>query len=205
MTDPNVKPYEGGEQTPSTLLERVKVRDQVGWERLVRLYSPLVYRWCRRAGLQEADAADVGQEVFQAVARGIGDFHHDRAGDTFGGWLRTITQNKIRDFKRGRDRGDQAGVGGSSAQRELLEVAADSPTEDSDAEEDTRLVYRRAVEIVLGDLEERTRLAFWRVVIERRSVAEVARDLNMTRNAIYLVKSRTLRRIRDEFAGLLDV
>jgi RNA polymerase sigma-70 factor (ECF subfamily) len=165
-----------------------------------------VYRWCRQAGLQEVDAADVGQDVFRAVAGAIGSFHHDRKGDTFRGWLRTITRNKVRDFVR-RSRADAQGVGGSEAQRRLLQVEEDRPadSEESAAEDDRLTVYRRAVELILSGYEERTRQAFLRVVVEQQPPADVARDLGLTVNAVYLAKSRILRRIREELQGLEEL
>src|SRR6478672_4582250 len=53
--------------TSLSLLERAKANDRSAWDRIVCLYAPLVYRWCRRFGLQEADALDVGQDVLRSV------------------------------------------------------------------------------------------------------------------------------------------
>src|SRR5437016_9503517 len=87
-------------RTSPSLLLRVQADDQAAWTRLVDLYAPLVYHWCRRAQLGPEDTADIFQETFRSVAKNIHDFRRDRAGDTFRGWLRTITQNKIRDHFR---------------------------------------------------------------------------------------------------------
>src|SRR5438094_6344454 len=83
VTDFSDKPDGGGAPTSLSLLARVKARQEAAWERLVALYGPLVYSWCLRAGLQPADAADVGQDVFTAVLRNIASFRRDRPGDTF--------------------------------------------------------------------------------------------------------------------------
>jgi RNA polymerase sigma-70 factor, ECF subfamily len=173
----------------------------------VALYTPAVYCWCRRVGLNSADAADVGQEVFQSVARGIAKFRHDRPGDSFRGWLRTITSNKINDFFRAR--GIQAD-GGSSANDALRQVAIEPRfgTDDSvhrDRDEEVKLLLHRAVELVKPEFESRTWLAFWRVAVEDQAVATVAAELKMTPNAVYLAKSRVMRRLKTEFAGLIDL
>jgi RNA polymerase sigma-70 factor (ECF subfamily) len=202
----NVNPEGAGDATSVTLLERVRARDQAAWERFVHLYTPLVYRWCRQAGLQEADAADVGQEVFRAVAGAIAQFRRDRPGDTLRGWLYVITRRKLHDFAR-REGGACHGAGGSDAQRRLQQLAeAESDPASADTEhEDQRLVCRRAMEILLADCEERTRQAFWRVVVEGQPAAGVAQDLGLTVNAVYVLKSRLLRRLREEFAGCLEL
>jgi len=79
MTDPG--------STASSLLERVKLRQPGAWERLVDLYGPLIYRWCRRLGLAADDGPDVVQEVFAAAAAQLPSFRRDRPGDSFRGWL----------------------------------------------------------------------------------------------------------------------
>jgi RNA polymerase sigma-70 factor (ECF subfamily) len=183
------------------LLIRVQGSEPAAWERLVSLYSPLVYRWCRQAGLQAADAADVGQEVFGAVARKITEFRRDRPGATFRGWLRTITRNKILDHLR-RQRSSATGMGGSEAQVLLAQL----PSGDSAADEATEasLVYHQALDLLRREFEERTWQAFWRVAINDQAPADVAVELGITINAVYLAKSRVLRRLREEFADLLE-
>src|ERR1041385_9135697 len=86
--------------TSKSLLERARSDDPAAWTRLVDLYAPLVAYWCRRWGLRDEDRADVLQDVFQAVAAHVGDFQKQKDGDTFRGWLRTITLNKVRDHFR---------------------------------------------------------------------------------------------------------
>src|SRR5262249_25052937 len=123
MKDPGVNPIGGvpGE-TSLTLLEKVRRQDQDAWHRLVALYTPLVYHWCKSAGLQKSDAEDVGQQVFLAVSGAVGRFHRDQPGDSFRGWLRTITRRKIRDHGR---RASGRAVGGGDAYDQMLLVAAE--------------------------------------------------------------------------------
>jgi RNA polymerase sigma-70 factor, ECF subfamily len=205
MTDPSVNQY-GSSGTSSSLLLRVQACDQTAWERLVRLYGPMVFGWCLRAGLQAADAADVGQEVFAAVARAIQGFRHDRKGDTFRGWLYVITRNKLRD--RSIPPGG-AGAGGSDAQRRLAEICAEEaepamPPSDAIEADEQKALYRRATEMVRSEFETRTWDAFWRVFVDGDSAADVASDLGVSVNSVYLAKSRVLRRLREEFAALID-
>src|SRR5947207_15909001 len=107
--------------TSRSLLARVQADEAQAWERLVHLYAPLVLHWCRCSGLQDQDVADIFQEVFQAVVLHVARFHKEREGDTFRGWLRRITQNKVRDHFR-RLGVEVPGVGGSSAQDRLAQL-----------------------------------------------------------------------------------
>jgi RNA polymerase sigma-70 factor (ECF subfamily) len=182
------------------LLERVKAHDSAAWERVVVVYGPLVDLWCRQAGLQAADAADVRQDVMLAVARAVGEFRRDRPGDSFRGWLRAITRSKLADYWRKRPAAT-AVTGGSDAYRRLQQLAA-ADSEDSDAE--AGLVYRRALDLIRTDFEERSWRAFWLVVMDGRSPVDVAAELGVSVNAVYLAKGRVLSRLREEFAGLIE-
>jgi RNA polymerase sigma-70 factor (ECF subfamily) len=196
-------PPDDDQPTSTSLLERAKSQDEKAWEQLVELYSPLVYAWCRKAGLQPADAADVGQEVFRAVARKLGDFHRDREGDTFRGWLRTITRNKLRDLAADLRR-SPAGFGGIDGSNELDRFSDESLDTEADLASDRQIVYQRALEVIRTAFEERTWRMFWLVVIEDKPAEDVARELQVTVNAVYLAKSRVLRRLRDEFADVIE-
>lgn len=191
--------------TSRSLLERVRRDEPEAWDRLVALYAPLVFQWCRSGGLREQDAADIFQEVFQAVAVHIGGFRKERAGDTFRGWLRTITRNKVHDYFRRRGR-EPEGVGGSEAQAQLAELPAPQASEDSSLAEETgeHGLMVRALELVRADFAERTWQAFWRTAIEGRSAPEVAAELSMSAGAVRVAKSRVLQRLREELGDRIE-
>src|SRR5205823_6582483 len=88
--------------TSRSLLQHLHANDQESWDKFVLLYTPLVWHWCRRMNLPVQDSADVFQEIFQSVSAHFASFHRDRPGDTFRGWLRTITKNKVLDHFRKR-------------------------------------------------------------------------------------------------------
>ena len=189
--------------TPSSLLERLRTTDDGhAWERLLKLYGPTVTGWCRRAGVSAEDSADIRQEVFMAVARGIVGFRKDRPADSFRGWLYTITRRRVLDHWRRAARRPQA-TGGSEVHDQLTDAPETVPPEPDGVE--TWEEFQRGVQLIRGEFEERTWEAFWRVTIDGRTAVEVAAELGMTPGAVYVAKSRVLHRLREEFAELLDL
>ena len=181
----------------------MRVHDPEAWRRLSRLYVPLVYRWVRQAGLQESDAADVGQEVFMTVAARISDFRRDRPGDSFRGWLWGITSIKLKEFFRKRGASPEA-FGGTEAHARI-EAVADQPPEESDADQVAQIrsaVVHRALELVRVEFEEKTWRAFWRCTIDEQKSTDVAEELQMTPQAVRQAKHRVLSRLRLELDEL---
>jgi RNA polymerase sigma-70 factor, ECF subfamily len=191
-----------GDVTSMTLLERALASDQTAWGRLLHVYSPLVTHWCLRWGVRDADAEDVRQEVFQAVAVRLPQFRREVAGDTFRGWLRGITRHKLLDHFRHRERQLDA-RGGSDAQQRLLQVPEPSDPLTESAVEETNL-YHRALDLVRAEFEERTWTAFWRVAIDGQPVDVIAAELNISPASVRKYKSRVLHRLREEVGDLLD-
>lgn len=179
---------------------RVQANDQAAWTKLVDLYAPLVYHWCRRAELGAEDTADVFQEVFRAVALHIGTFQRE----SFRGWLRTITQNKIRDHFR-RIREEPKAAGGTDANLRM-NAAADpiSLEEDESEQQIVHQVLHRTLESIRGEFEERTWTAFWQVQIEGKSTADAGAALGMTAAAVRKARLRVLARLREELGDLLE-
>jgi RNA polymerase sigma-70 factor (ECF subfamily) len=187
-------------EPPSTsvsLIERVRGREPAAWNRLSAIYGPLVYRWCRRAGLQEADAADVLQEVFRALLTGIADFRPGAASGGFRGWLYGIARHKLADHFRRKAR-DAAG--GEMAGHEPLAPLPDSSTDES--ADDAALVLHAALEQIRPDFDEHNWQAFYRTTIERQAAVDVAAQLGLTPGAVRQGKFRILRRLRQELDGL---
>ena len=184
----------------SSLLERVRAHDPEAWRRLIELYTPLIYGWCRQCGLQAEDAADIGQEVFCAVARK--GFRCDVPGASFRGWLWTITRNKVLDYFR-RQKGQVHAQGGTDAQLWLAQVPEhESESTDTGAAHNNRIELR-AVELARSGVEERTWQAFWLVTVEGKAAAVTAELLGITVQAVYGAIYRVRRRIRQELEGLV--
>ena len=189
--------------TPISLLERLRANDQASWRRLHDLYEPLVRCWCAKTGLAPQDVEDVTQEVFAGAAKGLATFRHDRPGDTFRGWLRGIAKNQLLLFHR-RERGKPVAEGGSDAWRNFQQVVDPLPCENEDETTEISLLWRRAMEQVRDEFEERTWLAFWLTVVEGRSPATLTAELEMTVAAIRQAKSRILRRLKLEVGDVVD-
>ena len=197
----------------SSLLLQVRQHDPEGWRRVVNVYGPVVYRWCRSAGIPDHAAADVGQEVFRAVATGIGKFRREKSSDTFVGWMRQITRFKIADYQRSAmsepiASGGSAFLGvlnsleGKPQRPESSELEDAEPTADV-LDEDRRLLVARMLKVMETSFQPNTWKAFWATAVENRKAKDVALDLNMTAMAVRKAKSRVLRRLREEFGGLV--
>jgi RNA polymerase sigma-70 factor (ECF subfamily) len=187
--------------TSRSLLARVQANDPAAWERLVKLYAPLVWHWCRRMNLPQQDIADVFQEVFKAVVVHFPHFHRDRPNDTFRGWLRTITRNKVLDHFRRLEHEPEA-AGGTDAQfrwSQLPDLDGDHDVPEARANDQ---LFRRALEMIQSEFEERSWRAFWRVVVDGCSPQDVARELAMSPGAVRVAKCRVLQRLREQLGDI---
>jgi RNA polymerase sigma-70 factor (ECF subfamily) len=193
--------------TSPSLLVRLRAGDQQGWQRLVRLYGPLVYSWCRRAGLPQDDASDAVQDVFFAVSKNLDKFRNDRPGDSFRKWLKTVAYNRVRDYQR-RGAGKAKATGGTTANLQMAAqpapVAVEVEETDIERAAETDQLLRQATELVRSDFEEKTWQSFWQTAVEGRKTADVAADLGITANAVRIAKSRVRARLREELDGLME-
>lgn len=192
--------------TRVTLLARIRDgQDTDAWREFVQLYGPVVYRFARNRGLQDADAADLMQDVLRSVARNAPKLEYDPARGTFRGWLYTVTRNKIYNFltaQRHRPRGS-----GDSDAHERLDATPAREEDGPDAEwerEYQRRLSARAMDRVKGEFQPATWQAFWQTAVEGKAAGEVGSGLKMTAGAVYVAKSRVLARLRDEVKKMMD-
>lgn len=179
--------------TRPTLLIRLRSRDSEAWRQFVELYAPAVFRMCRRRGLQDADAADVTQEVLRAVAAGPLAYIPERG--TFRSWLYGIVRNKIHDFL---DRHSRHPSG--SGDSRVLEMMHEVPDTDDEADRWEREYQRRlfslAADKVRAVVDESTWQAFWQTAVDGRTARDVGESLGMSEGAVYVAKSRVVARIK---------
>jgi RNA polymerase sigma factor (sigma-70 family) len=183
---------------PSLLLRLRDPMDERAWGEFVEIYGPLIHRLARRRGLQHADAADLVQEVFRAVAGAIGRYDPDPARGSFRGWLSTIARNLIVNLLEAQRRHPR-GTGDSEWHRLLEEQPAPDSPQSAVFDAEYRLhILDWAAERVRDEFPEPTWLAFWKTGVEGQSARDAARTLGLSVGTVYQYKSRVVARIRRE-------
>jgi RNA polymerase sigma-70 factor (ECF subfamily) len=177
---------------PSLLVRIRDAGDRDAWRQFVEVYAPLVYKFARRRGLQDADAADLTQDVLQAVAGASKRLVYDPQRGTFRAWLYTVARNKLRNALLARQRRHEEGDAAL-----LEEQAAREDVEQWEREYEQRL-FDWAVEQARGHFQETTWRAFWITAVEGRAAADAAKELSLSVGAVYIAKSRVLARLREQ-------
>ncbi len=183
--------------TSDSLLEQLRHSpDEAARARFVHLYSPLLFRWARQAGLDEADAGDLVQDVFVILLKELPRFEHGPA-HSFRAWLKTVALNRWRNQVKRRVRAPA--------------LLGDGPLADVPAPDDSvfeeqeyrRQLLRRALELLRDEFQPATWKAFHEHGLNGRPAAQVADELVMTVGAVYAAKCRVLGRLREHLRGLL--
>ncbi|MDB5307935.1 MAG: polymerase sigma factor [Gemmataceae bacterium] len=185
--------------TSASLLAQLRQPYQppAAWERFVSLYTPLLLTWSRRQGFQEADASDLAQDVLIKLVRLLPAYARGE-GQSFRGWLFHVCRNQCRDFRRRKNTRPLPGAEGLSG------VDIGSPVAELEEAEYRRELVHRCQELIRPDFNDATWAAFTGVAVEGRSAAEVAAELKLSANAVYMARHRVLARLREELEGLLD-
>jgi RNA polymerase sigma-70 factor (ECF subfamily) len=187
-------------QTPASLLDQLRDPKEPAsgpaWERFVALYTPLLYQWARRLGLQDASAADLVQDVFTILIQKLPSFSYD-PGQRFRGWLWTVLCNKWRENQRR----NSARIRGSADA--LAEVTVPDAVGRLAEAEYAQYLVGRALQLVQNEFDPATWKACREFMVVGRPATEVAAELGISVGAVYVAKSRIMRRLRKELEGLL--
>jgi RNA polymerase sigma-70 factor (ECF subfamily) len=183
--------------TRASLLLRLRdPRDEEAWSQFVDVYAPLVYGYARKQGLQDADAADLTQEVLRIVAAAIGRLEYDPARGAFRNWLFTVVRHKLANWRAAAHH--RACGSGDTGMLQLLEQCpAPEAAEGAWEEEWRHRAFAWACEQVRRDVAETTWQAFWRTAVEGQPGKEVAAGLGVSVAAVYLARSRVLARLKE--------
>jgi RNA polymerase sigma-70 factor (ECF subfamily) len=186
--------------TSATLLQRLRDgRDDAAWERLVHLYTPLVRGWLYRHLPQAADVDDLTQQVFAVVVEKLPAFEHSGRVGSFRAWLRGICVNRLRMFWRSRPQG--VGPDPEPLLRQLEDPHSDLSRQ-WDREHDQH-VARQLLALIEPEFKPPTWRAFRLLVLDGQEPETVAAELGLSVNAVFIAKSRVLRRLREELTGLV--
>lgn len=192
-------------ETNESLILRVKnPADAAAWSAFLAIYRPVIYRFARSRGLQDADADDLAQQVFVSIARAVESWTPAADGPPFRAWLYRIAHNEI--LKAITRRKPDAAAGSSSVQEMLHSV----PQHDSDASvelmREGRLeAFRWASAAIRHEFTAVTWTMFWQSTIEEQSVENVARTHGRSSGAVYLARYRVMKRLKEKIDDVSDI
>lgn len=174
------------------------------WQRLLLVYRPFIEGVVRGYPALASQTDDITQEVMMVLVREMPRFDRQRTG-SFRSWLRGITVNQLRIALRKSKKFQQTDNDGLTIEGQLNELAdpASIASQKWDEQHD-QAVLERIVQVVKGDFKDITWRAFQRYAIDNAPPASVAQELGVSLNSVLLAKSRVLRRMREEAAGLID-
>jgi RNA polymerase sigma-70 factor (ECF subfamily) len=183
--------------TRASLLVRLRdSHDQAAWNEFVDVYAPLVYGYLRKQRLQDADAADICQEVLRAVAGAVGRLDYDPWRGAFRNWLFTIVRRKLWNWQQ-RQASHARGSGDTGVQH-ALEHSPSPDTQKPEWEAEwQRRTFAWACEQVRPKVTTATWQAFWRTAVGAEPGQQVAADLGMTVTAVYIARSRVTARLKE--------
>lgn len=183
------------DRTTTALLEGLTdVANTTAWREFDERYRPILMGFARRMGLEDADAADMAQEALLRFLQAYREGQYDRSRGRLRSWLTGIARNCLRDMRRRADR---------RRERRGLSAIETLPSDDKmDAAWDVeceRAVLRRGLDELrtTTSTDERTIQAFERLMLDNRAPADVAREMSITLNDVYLAKHRCLKRLRE--------
>jgi RNA polymerase sigma-70 factor (ECF subfamily) len=192
--------------TSVSLLERLKSArpDDPNWRRLNDIYEPWILRWLARVPELGAESHDLVQETLMVVAMELPRFNRQRDG-SFRRWLGNVVANRLRTYLKKRKRRPLVGLDGDSSIAFVEQLADPNSilSQEWDRQHD-KFVLDRLMAAVKVDFTPSTWEAFCRCAIDEEAAAAVAADLGISVNAVLTAKSRVLRRLREEAAGLID-
>lgn len=184
--------------TSASLLIRLRQpTDREAWSRFVRIYGPLIYKWARRKGLQDDDAADLVQDVMTLLLRKLPVFQYDKSR-SFRSWLKTVTINRWRERVR------KKVLPVANATESEIANLADPDSDDFWETEYQQEIIGRALKLMKKEFKPATWEACERYVLKDESPDALAKELDISVWTIYSAKSRLLKRLRDELDGMLD-
>ena len=185
---------------PSLLVRLRDANDHAAWSQFVTVYTPLIFGFCCKRGLNETAAGDVCQDVLQAVAKAIPKYQYDPERSTFRNWLFTVVRSKFNNHLTAQSR--QPRLAGDTTILQFAENEADAALEESWRREYQANLVRWASEQIQKEFKTQTWDAFRRTALQGEAPEVVAGELGLSLNALYVARSRVTRRLKEAIESI---
>jgi RNA polymerase sigma factor (sigma-70 family) len=189
-----------GRQHMSSAETRVSVivgvcqQDPKRWREFDAIYRPILLAYLKKRGANESNAGDIVQDIFVKLLSKIHTY--DRSREKFRSWFFSVAQNTLIDWARRRAAYTKA-VDGWAA-HVLRPTDSDSVKM---AEEWVKLHRQKILEHALKTIRARTSSKAWACFEQRllrnRPAAEIAAELKIEPNVVYVNACRVLKQVRE--------
>jgi RNA polymerase sigma-70 factor (ECF subfamily) len=169
----------------------------------------------RSRGLPPEDCEDLAQEVMMAAVAALREHRYDRELGRFKTWLKGVIHHKMSHLwhTRAKHRGGRDGVPCDalalrcrrSTSTQDTPDPSPSPDQQFEAEFEAawqKVAFEEALDEIRHEVEPLTFQAFDLYARKNRPAREVAKLLGISRNAVYIAKSRILTGIREKLGKL---
>jgi RNA polymerase sigma factor (sigma-70 family) len=173
--------------TKITLLEKISSGDEVSWETFRNMYAPLIRNCGIEWHLTDCECDELIQDVMVEFFKQHDSFCYDRLNGRFRDYLCKIARDATFALLKRRK---------ENAMSSTNEALMDYAWEEKWHSEWRNYLYTEALRILQGEMEKLTFESFRRYVLLGQAPCKVAEDLNITVNAVYVNKCRTLDHLR---------
>lgn len=187
-------------RTTTALLNNLHEADnEAAWREFDERYRPILIGFSRRLGLPDADAVDVAQETMVQFIKEYREGKYDRERGRLRSWLLGIARFRVAGIYRKRatsrvSRGESA----------IVDMPREDEIEEAWDTERRMTILRAALEQLKNTtkIADKTVRAFEMVALQQQPVAQVAVELEISENDVYLAKSRVAAKLREIVAAL---
>ena len=183
--------------TTSTILEGLRdFGNQTAWDRFANRFRRPIAQFARRLGLGDSEAQDVVQETLLAFAQAYRNGAYDRGKGRLSNWLFGIAYREILKARRRLAQCPERSVPDGESTSFWNQVPEERDADLSWNEEWRRAMLKQCLSEVQGKVAPFTFRAFEMVVLEKRPPAEVAEELGVSRNRVFVAKHRVTSQVR---------
>lgn len=175
------------------------------WQQFVERYRPLLERYAVRNGFGNADAQDIAQLSLVTFCQAFQEGKYDREKGRLRHWLFGIAHNQIRNARKRRGKKELNVADETSQTNFFARQPEESELEAIWEEEWRQALLRQCLEEIRREVDDKSVEAFELFAWKGHSAKEVADKLDMTPNAIFIVKHRIMKRIRELLPAMEEI
>lgn len=191
--------------TNTVLLNGLRGRDDAVWQQFVARYRPLVVRFAQRQGLREDVADDAAQQTLIAFCTAYQEGKYEREQGRLRHWLFGIARNQIRNTRRKNQRREIQVIENSDETNLFDRQPDDAGIEKIWEEEWRESLLKQCLEEVRREHDAKSIEAFELFAWKGLPAQQVADQLGMTANAVFIVKHRIMKRIKELLPKMEDI